>query len=364
MNSKANIARSMIKDFVTKVNPYIAQILDAELEDADNYTELTKSYLTELKGVAMAGGKRLRPSFVYYTYKMSGGRDEEEILRVAAAVELMHVFLLVEDDFTDLSPERRGYPTIHETFKKYHQDHGLKGDAKHFGDNLAVYTGLICDHIASNVINNSSFDRVLIQKALHRLNRQIIVTGHGQIHDVYNEVKGTVSEQDVMNVLYWKTGVYTYDNPIHIGAILAGASADDLKKLSEYAVPGGVAFQIQDDILGSFGEEETTGKSAADDIKEGKQTLLAYIAYKNGNAEDKKILDSVLGNRQASDAEVEQVREIMSKTGAVEYSKQKALELVTEAKTALLRNKELVKWSEEGVDYLEGIADYMIERDL
>ena len=364
MNSKAQEAKKSLGIFKEKVDIVLGEILDKEIKEAENYTQLAVDYMTELKNISLVSGKRLRPSFVYYTYKLSGGKNEAEIIKIAAAIELVHVFLLVEDDFMDIAAKRRGYPTINETYRVWHAKNLYKKDSTHFGNTIAVNVGLICDHIALNVINNSNFDLKLIKKAVNQLNNQIIITGHGQIHDMLNEVRSELSEEDIINVLYWKTGIYTYNNPIQVGAILAGADDEKLEMLAKYAIPGGVAFQIQDDILGTFGDEESTGKSADGDIVEGKQTLLTYHAFNKATKNQRRVLEEVIGNPEASKSEVDKVREIMLETGSLDISKKKALDLVIAAKTALLKYKDEAGWTKEGVDYLEGIADYMIERKL
>lgn len=364
MTPKANQAKVSLLEFKGEVDNVLESIFDSEIKIAKDFTQYAVDYVTELKNIALVGGKRLRPSFVYYTYLMHGGKNIEEIMKIAAAIEIVHVFLLVEDDFIDIAETRRGYKTIHEKYKEFHTKNKYKKDPSHFGNSIAVNVGIIADHMAINTLNNSSFDPELKRKAMNRLNRQIITTGHGQIHDILNEVRYELTEDDILNVLYWKTGIYTYDNPIQIGAILAGASQQELLDLSSYAIPGGVAFQIQDDILGSFGDSGVMGKPGDGDIKEGKQTLLTYKAIENGSKKDKEVLAEVLGKEDASDDEVQAVRDVFVKTGALEYSKDKAIELVKQAKKALIEDNFNPSWKQEGVDYLEGIADYMIDREL
>lgn len=364
MNSKASLAKVALTDFKEKIDPILKAILDAEILEAKNYTSFAVDYMKELMNITAVGGKRLRPSFVYYTYQLCGGKNIESIMQIAAAIELIHVFLLIEDDFMDLAVRRHGYPTINETYRKLHQTNKFKKESTHFGHSIAVNVGIIADHIASNIILNSDFDLGLVKRALNQLNMQIITTGHGQIHDVLNEVRRELTQEDIINVLYWKTGIYTYNNPIQVGAILAGADDAQLKMLAEYAIPGGVAFQIQDDILGTFGNESVTGKSNDGDIIEGKQTLLTFYANQNGNAEQREILNKVVGKPDATESEVDEVRKIFVETGALELTKKKALSFVKEAKSALLKHKDVAGWHQDGVDYLEGIADYMIEREF
>lgn len=364
MNSKALSAKGTLLAFKNDVEEVLEQIFAKEILEAEGFTKYAVEYIKELANVTQVGGKRLRASFVYYSYVMHHGKDVDEILKIAAAIEMIHAFLLIEDDFMDLGDSRRGYPTIHKTYEKFHIENGFKKDPEHFGHSIAVNVGIIADHLAMNIVTNANFDFKLIKKALNQINRQIIITGHGQIHDILNEVRSDLEEEDILNVLYWKTGIYTYNNPIQTGAILAGANAEDLIMLSDYAIPGGVAFQIQDDILGSFGDEGKTGKPADSDIKEGKQTLLTHYAYQKANESQKKLMNEVIGNPQASDTQINDVRNIFVETGSLDYSKAKALDLVTRAKESLLKNKDVAGWDKLGVDYLEGIADYMIEREL
>jgi len=166
-----------------------------------------------------------------------------------------------------------------------------------------------------------------------------------------------------MLVHYYKTGKYTYETPLHTGAILAGASDDDLKALTEYAIPGGIAFQIQDDILGMFGDEYKIGKPADSDLSEGKKTLLIVKAFEKGDSLQKKILNKNLGSPKISSKDLREVRQIIIDTGSLEYSKKIALNLVNKAKERLQKYSHS-NWIPEGREFLDGIADYMIKRDL
>lgn len=364
MTEKAVEAKHKLAEFKKKVDSTLEEILEKQVEDAAaNYTPDAENYINQLKDICLVGGKRLRGAFVYYSYLMFGGNDEEAILEVAAAIEILHTFLLIEDDFMDIAKTRRGNPTINEYYRKYHKQNNFKKSSRHFGNTVAVNAGIIGDHIALEVLNNVNFDYELIRRALSRVNKQIIITTHGQIHDILNEVKENVSEEDILNVLYWKTGIYTYDNPLQVGAIFAGADDKTLEKVSEYAIPGGVAFQIQDDILGSFGDESKTGKSSDSDIKEGKQTLLTYKAYEQATPEQRKILNRAIGNYKATKADIDKVREVFVETGALAYSKAKAMELVHNAKNSLEKNQKQ-GWNKEGVDFLMGIVEYMIDREI
>jgi len=144
-----------------------------------------------------------------------------------------------------------------------------------------------------------------------------------------------------------------------MGAIAAGASDEQLKILSAYAIPLGMAFQIKDDILGMFGSEVKLGKPADSDIKEGKKTLLISKAIENSNKEQMEFIKNALGNKNITEKELIKLREIIKQTGSLSYSDNLAEKLVKKAKDAI-ENSGLNKG---GKEFLFDIADYIIKRD-
>mgnify|MGYP000067047718 CR=1 FL=1 len=192
------------------------------------------------------------------------------------------------------------------------------------------------------------------------VNEHFIATAHGQSMDIFNEVLETVDEADVDKVLLWKTAYYTFMNPLQLGAILAGASEKDLKKLEEYSLSAGRVFQITDDILGIFGKEESSGKSPLDDIKEGKRTLLTVKAIELAPKADAYFIEQMLGNKNLTQAEFIRCKEIIDSSGALKYARDKAKDSVVDALAALgpVRNS----WGGEQVVFLEQLVQYLIDR--
>src|SRR4030042_6751265 len=118
----------------------------------------------------------------------------------------------------------------------------------------------------------------------------------GEELDIFLGLGQRLEENNILKIIEYKTASYTIDGPLQIGAILAGANLKTLKKLSSYAFPLGIAFQIQDDILGMFGDSKKTGKPVGADLREGKQTLLIIEARKRANGKQSKVIDNVLGS--------------------------------------------------------------------
>lgn len=240
------------------------------------YSELA---MNSYKSVATRGGKRLRGSLVLESYLLHGGTNEQIALELATAIEMVHAYLLVIDDFCDKSETRRGQLTANKEIELYHKQNTFRGDSVHFGNSIAVNAGLIAMQITNNYIISLELDNETKLELLKTLNECLIVTGHGQINDIFNEALPTVEDDMIYNVLEWKTAYYTFFNPIEMGAILAGKHINGDGRLRKYASSLGKAFQLQDDIIGIFGDDKITGKSNLDDIREGKMTLL----YKKSN---------------------------------------------------------------------------------
>lgn len=366
LSSSAQGAKDKLKEFQKLIQPEIETYFDEQIEKVDEYfTPHSKFTVEVLRDYTERGGKRLRGSFVYYVYQMYGGDKLKEAMKMAIVIEIVHAYALLHDDFMDISPTRRHGPSGHVMFQHYFEKNGLQGmDPEHWGNCMAVMTGSIGFHMAMQLLNSLSFSPETRVMLSDYLNRNAEVTYHGQIADVINPILQKVGEEDIINTLRWKTGVYTYQNPIHNGAIMAGiVKKEDLDALTEYAIPAGIAFQIQDDILGLYGEEDNTGKSATSDLEEGKYTLLVHKVFEKGSKEQVARLKEALGNEDISKELHNDVKQIVEETGSLKYSRELAHKFVKEAQDTLKRNRK-PSWQEDGYNYLKGIADYMIERDV
>lgn len=348
------------------INPLIKDFFSKEkIKIKNNFPDSSYKAIEVFEDICTRGAKRARGAFSYYVYKMYGGQNDSEALKMGIVLELTHAYLLLLDDFMDKSETRRGAKTAHVLMQDYYSKQNFRGgDPAHFGDSIAVTIGAAGFHMAMQLLMSLDFPKEILVALSNNLNEKIEITAHGQITDVVNASNPNVTEEDVLKMLEWKTGVYTYENPIHTGAIMAGQNGPkELSKLSEYALPAGIAFQIQDDILGIFGNSGDTGKSVYDDLREGKYTLLIHHALEVGSEPQKEVLKMNLGNPNIGDKELNDVKTILLESGSLDYSKKVANELVLKAKNSLIKNKSS-KWRQEGFDYLVGIADYMIDRKL
>lgn len=297
---------------------------------------------------------------MYYGYIAANGKEREKILRTSVSVELIHIFLLIHDDIMDRDETRHGIDTVHTKYKKLGKKIFKNKDFGHFGNSMAIIIGDMVGALGNQIIFESQFRPELIMKALAKLQLIISKTVIGQAQDIYIEYKGNATEKDILKMYENKTAKYSIEGPLHLGAILGNSAKENLQGLSNYSIPLGIAFQIQDDLLGLFGSEHKLGKKVGADIIEGKQTLLVARAKAKANKQQRKILDSLLGNKNLSKSDIKIFQDIIRETGAFEYAKNLSHELVLKA------NKELekTKINKEAKGFLNDIADYMIKREL
>lgn len=350
-------ARDTLVEFVTRIDKRLSSYWDGEIEKNFGFNEeqrqLVRKILDHAKEHNLRTGKRIRASFVYYAYLLNKS-EEEKIWNAAESVELVHTALLMHDDFMDQDKLRRGRPTTHVYFG---------GGDEHYGDAMAVNVGDAVLCLGYEKLLESGFEAEVVKPAMSQLLRGITNTAFGQAYDVSLPKIGEMSEDRVMALHKAKTAIYTYENPLFIGAILGKCDKEVLNILHKYSMAGGVAFQLQDDILGIFGEEEKTGKSADSDLLQGKVTLLVGKALEMGNDQQKEIIKKVWGNKGATEYEISEAKRVIKETGSYEYSVKTAVELAEKAAGFAneLRSKNL---NDKAIDYLEGIARYLVEREV
>ncbi len=345
--------------------PVIDKVVEQTFTEEFNRVPYSNKFVKDLIDSILPltrGGKRLRGALLYYSYLMFGGRDMDKILKAAAFIELIHIYILIMDDVIDQDNVRHSVPTVHKVFNDYHLKNFKLKDSYHFGESIAICAGITLNHVAENILFNAGFDPKLVIKALKSFNKGLAYTGFGEALDIVAEVKDSITERDAIQINLLKTAKYTYENPLHIGAILAGAKVKDLEALSEYAIPAGIAFQIQDDILGMFGDAKKLGKPEDSDLKEGKRNVLIIGTLRMANATQRKRFLELLGNPNISKSELEEARTIIKDCGAFDYAKEKAKAYVRKAQATISTNHS--HWETEGREFIEGIADYMINREF
>ncbi len=316
------------------------------------------------------GGKALRPSVLLFSCGVVGG-DEDKVLPAAAAIEVFHTWTIVHDDIIDRDNKRRGGPTIHEEFKDrsinelgYSQE-----EAKHYGNSIAMLAGDMQQGWAVSMLSDLAFENnidpllvlYLIKDSELRVQSELI---EGQVLDIqYSKAPiNSITEEKIITVLWKKTGVL-YEFCGKAGAMLGLGTLDAqhplVKAISSFTSNCGIAFQLQDDILGIVGDELLLGKPVGSDIREGKRTMILCHAYQNANGKQRAEFEKIFGNKYADDKSIEYAKQMLIELDGINYTKQLARSYV---------EKSLV-WLDEVPDskYKDLLylwAQYIIEREF
>ncbi len=336
--------------------------IDKHLEDFFQYVmgsvddPLNRIVFEEVKRFTTLPGKRLRPLLVLLGYEGVKKEDSPEMVyRAAISVELLHSYLLIHDDIMDRDPIRRNAPTTWKNLEIVLGGMGIRDS--HTVTSVAIIAGDVAETLAARALEWAGLDTDTMGKVLRKLHENSLYAGMGQTLDVLL-VKiplKRVKVEDILKVYEYKTGRYTMEGPLAVGATLAG-TMDAMYR--EYAIPVGMAFQIKDDILGLFGEYTVTGKPTDSDIREGKKTLMVWYAYHHGSREQRKVITHCLGREDLSPEEAEEFRDVLVETGALDYAESKAREFMEKGVSAL----ESMDIDEKVKDILKELAVYVIER--
>ncbi len=296
------------KEFNQQISQEITQKLQLQVAQKNpriNYLEKQYNHYSE----SLFGGKMIRGMLVCLGYMLAGKKVDDQILEIASAFEVVHSALLIHDDIIDQGRSRRGRPSLHVA---------LGNDKK--GESLALCFGDLGLVWSAQIINNTNFNVDQKQKAIDFYCNKIQQTIVGQLLDIELSKVSVKSEEHILKMYELKTATYSFVAPLCVGAILGGADLKQLSCIENFGTQLGIAFQIQDDIIGIFGDERVTGKSVNSDIKEGKNTLLISYAARNATKDELKILNKYYGSSSIRHLESEKVRAIFIATGALNYS--------------------------------------------
>lgn len=287
-------------------------------------------------------GKRHRP-LICALAAMAVGGDWRKSLSAGAAIEHFHTAALIHDDIADEAELRRGEPCLHLT-----EGEGLAINAGDLG--LAVVNGIVmCDPLLSD----SEKVRVSLE-----LVSMASSTVEGQALDIgwARDNRYDISVEDYLLMARHKTAYYSGGVPLAIGAIVGGATDDQVEGLRRFGMATGLAFQIQDDLLNLVGTKEAKEKDYRSDITEGKRTLVAVHALAHSSKRER--LEQILSSKEKNPEVLAEAVEIMQESGSIDYARAYAQDLVRDAK------KDLGTFLEksDAYDLLVSMADWFVSR--
>jgi|TARA_B110000240_G_scaffold142426_1_gene157554 geranylgeranyl diphosphate synthase, type II len=317
---------------------FYADLIDKELSEL-TFSNSPKSLYDPIDYILKIGGKRIRPYLVLLAAESFGG-DYKKALGAALSVECFHNFTLMHDDIMDSANLRRGNETVH-----------LKWDTNQSilsGDALLIYS--------YNLLQ--VYEPTIYKKLNNVLNNVALQVCEGQQLDLDFEHKSDVSFEDYINMIKLKTAVLV-GAALKMGAIISEANDKDLINIYKFGVNLGIAFQLQDDYLDTFGNEELVGKSIGGDIIENKKTALFHLSLLNANKQQANDLIALFNN-SSSENKVINTTKIFKETKA----DIKTLELVEDYTNLALQSINGLSISNESKQIFIDFSNSLLERKL
>jgi len=272
-------------------------------------------------------------------------------------MELLHDFMLVHDDIIDKSDLRRGRPSMHSMLKKH-----IAGDKniKFSGEDMAIVIGDIIYAMATDTIMTIQENPLRKEKALKQFVRAAMYTGSGEFIELLCGTKGlrNITKEEIYKIYDYKTAYYTFACPLSIGAILAGANPKQIRAITKYGIYLGRAFQIKDDILGMFGDENKIGKSTLTDLQEAKKTLLIWHAYNHSSEEIKRAIERILVKKTVTTSDLKTMRELIISMESLRFAKQEISTLASKAKNLIGSSKMKKRYKDFLCHYSGKILDF------
>jgi geranylgeranyl diphosphate synthase type I len=294
--------------------------------------DIAGDVLTQFVG----GGKCLRSTFMYLGWHC-GAEPDESALRASASLELLQAFALLQDDVMDASALRRGKPSAHTRFERWHRDHQMPGSAARFGESAAILLGDMCLVWAEQMLRSSGVGAEALDRVWPRYDQMRTELAIGQLSDLVNVTRQLPTLEQALDVAARKSGNYTVRRPLEIGAAMAGCDERSLWLLGRYGTAVGEAFQLRDDLLGTFGTAAVTGKPTGGDMREHKATSVVVAAHHLADVTTRHHLVELMNADQLEQADVERWRTMLVATGAVDWIEDLINERVTTAMDLVYR---------------------------
>lgn len=334
MTKTAEQLLSQVRNEAQKVEAAMDADLLKALVDADPLLDEVLRY------ALFGGGKRMRPVLAIFSHQACNGHDPD-IYLLAAAFEYLHVATLLHDDVIDNAGQRRGRTAL---CRKYSNAAAILA-----GDWLHSRSALLIAQLAG-------------QEGLEVFSASNSGMVDGEFLQLRHTADPQTTETDYFNIIHRKTGLLIAST-CRISALFSNAPIATQKTLFKYGLALGEAFQVIDDLLDYAGDKKKTGKAVGNDFIEGKMTLPLIYALENGSVENRQHILSLLGEDRTDAAALSQLQNLLEETGGMALAMRKAQTLIHDAVAAVKTLPQNDDCARQGIAYLCGLADYVIQRD-
>ncbi len=350
----ADTAPASLAVIAKRAEERLARLLDTE--DA-RWREFDTDLAVPIAAIRqlVSGGKRLRPAFCHWGYVGAGGDPDDPVIADAgAAFELMHAFALFHDDVMDNAATRRGMATVHTAHAEQHAREGWVGESRRFGEGVAILVGDLAFVFADQLMTGVNAAAWAVWNELR------IELNIGQYLDILGSVRSDRRLAQAERICRYKSGKYTIERPLHLGAMLAAPQRQEelFPALSAYGLPLGDAFQMRDDVIGAFGDTALTGKPVGDDLREGKPTPLLARAVARATPRQLAVLARV-GDPELDADDIAEIQDVIVGTGALD-DLEAHISALTDAALAALDGAPI---TDEARDELRELADFVSQRE-
>lgn len=341
------------------VDDYISSVLAERISQAGEVHPHYERLWQTMSALFNAGGKRLRPYMILLMYQAYSQKQVTNALPAAAAQELIHQSMLIHDDIIDRDTFRYHIKNISGQYDDIYADL-IKNPAerRHFADSSALLAGDLLISEAHMQIARLDVDSTLFDQVHRLFSQSVFHVAGGELIDTEAsfEKEGVI---DPLTVAEQKTASYSFVGPLLIGAVLGGASESQQHILKHLGTSVGIAYQLRDDLIGVFGDSDTTGKSTDGDIREGKRTVLIDEFYKRATDQQKAEFEKTFGNSKATREAISEARQLLEATGAKD-----AIEgYINNYKKETTQSLEALTISSEHKAMLESLITASLERN-
>lgn len=343
-----------------KIQTAITTILDQAAQQFSQYPldQVQIEYLSKLA----IQGKQFRGSLLvgFYQSLLGVGKNEESLYQLAAAIELYGTGILIHDDVIDRSDQRRGLSSIHRYMEEVAGTGRLIAPA-HFGVSAAICLADFLFFIADKTVAELAFASQLKLNLAITNHTELAGLGLAEIEDVRLSFSNQqVSKEEILEMYLGKTGRYTGRWPLLLAAQLAELSPELIGKLAKIGEKIGLLYQLKDDELGIFGDQEKIGKSTTSDLLEGKKTLYYFYLQQELSPKERATVFSIIGNQAATVQQLTEVKAIITTTGIQE----KVAAEITQLQQELLEEIDRLTSdiSVEAITFLHQIVLFVVDR--